>query len=358
MKVLFDHQIFSSQVYGGVSKYFAEIISRMPKEEWEISAWLSNNEYAKYHNLFKMTPFFPSLNFKGKNRLMVEFGKPYSKYLMRKRDFDVVHQTNFDTYLFGSIKGKPMVTTYHDINFLTEQNYNPRMVQLQTESLKRADAIVAISENTKNDMLKYFDIPEHKVTVIHHGIDKPKVFLGGDRIIDNPYILYVGMRHLFKNFIGFIKAFATIAHKYPEIKVVCTRTQFSSEELALFEELKISDRMEVVVANEDILNKLYREALFFVFPSKYEGFGMPILEAMINGCPTAIANASCFPEIAGEASVYFDPNDIDSMSNALENMIENSDLRKDLVIKGYDRIKQFSWQKCADSHRELYRTLL
>ena len=233
MKVLFDPQIFTSQVYGGVSKYFAEVIARMPADSWTVPAWLSNNEYARHYGLFKQIPFLPKYDFRGKGRFMVELIKPSAWAYMRlkRKQYDVVHQTNFDTYLFNAIGNKPLVTTYHDINFLTEHNYVPRMVKLQTASLRRADAVVAISNNTKADMLRYFDIDPAKIRVIYHGIDTPVIpeTLSG-RLVKDPYILYVGARHLFKNFDTFITAFAQIAHRYPEVKVVFTRSDITPAE--------------------------------------------------------------------------------------------------------------------------------
>lgn len=358
MKVLFDHQIFSSQVFGGVSKYFAEVIRRLPADSWATTAWLSNNEYARHHGLFRMTPFLPGRHFRGKGRIMARLGNPHSIMTMLRGDYDVVHQTDFGTYLFKAIKNKPMVTTYHDTNFLTEYDYNPRMRRLQEESLRRADAIIAISENTRRDMLKFFDLDDKKITVIHHGIDTPEIPAGLEaRVIAEPYILYVGMRHRFKNFSNFVKGFGAIAFRFPGLKVVCTRNPFTKEEQELFAQLGISDRMQVVTADEITLNRLYRDALFFVFPSLYEGFGMPILEAMANGCPTAIADASCFPEIGGDASLYFDPKDTDSIADALGTMIQDESLRRELTAKGRIRASQFSWQKCADSHLALYKSL-
>lgn len=358
MKVLFDHQIFTSQVFGGVSKYFAEVISRLPADSWTITAWLSNNEYARHHGLFRMTPFLPGRDFRGKGKIMSRLGNHHSIMAMRRDVYDVVHQTDFGTYLFKAIKDKPMVTTYHDTNFVTEYDYNPRMIRLQRKSLQRADAIIAISQNTRNDMLKYFDLDDKKITVIHHGIDIPSIPKGLEsRVIAEPYILYVGMRHRFKNFTNFIKGFGAIAPKFPGLKVVCTRKPFSRDEQELFAQLGIADRMQVVTADEVTLNRLYRDALFFVFPSLYEGFGMPILEAMANGCPTTIADASCFPEIGGDASLYFDPKDVESIANALETMIQDDSLRQELCAKGYIRATQFSWQKCADRHLELYKSL-
>lgn len=361
MKVLFDPQIFTSQVYGGVSKYFAEVIARMPADSWTVPAWLSNNEYARHYGLFKQIPFLPKYDFRGKGRFMVELIKPSAWAYMRlkRKQYDVVHQTNFDTYLFNAIGNKPLVTTYHDINFLTEHNYVPRMVKLQTASLRRADAVVAISNNTKADMLRYFDIDPAKIRVIYHGIDTPVIpeTLSG-RLVKDPYILYVGARHLFKNFDTFITAFAQIAHRYPEVKVVCTRSDITPAEGEMLKRLGVADRVQVVKADEMTLNRLYRDALFFVFPSKYEGFGMPILEAMVNGCPVALANASCFPEIAGDSGLYFDPSDVDSIAGVLERMLDDENLRSELREKGYRRAAQFSWQRTADMHIEVYRSLL
>lgn len=359
MKVLFDHQIFSSQRFGGVSKYFAEIIHRMPQDTYDISAWLSNNEYVKYYSLFNQVSFFPDKTFRGKGRIMAELGKLYSLHKIRQGDFDVFHQTNFDTYCLPALRTKPMVTTYHDVNFLTERDRNDRMVELQRASLKRADKVIAISNNTKNDMLKFFDIDPQKIEVIYHGVSKINFSKEHtERIVDYPYILYVGMRHTFKNFKRFIRAFATIASRFPEVKVVCTRSNFTKEEMELFEECGIKDRLIFVIADEVELAKLYRDALFFVFPSLYEGFGMPILEAMAYGCPTALARASCFPEIAEDAALYFDPNDIDSIAYTLEQYLSSEELRQEYANKGSIRVNNFSWEKCAQQHIELYQSLL
>lgn len=359
MKILFDHQIFSSQVHGGVSKYFAEVIHRLPQNTWKVSAWLSNNEYADNYNLFNRVNFFPNLSFRGKGRIMSEFGKGYSLLQIHKGNFDVFHQTNFDTYCLKPLKNKPMVTTYHDINFLTEMNYNERMIKLQKKSLERADRVIAISNNTKNDLLKYFDIDPDKITVIYHGIDNTHISPElSEPIYDKPYILYVGMRHAFKNFTRFVKAFGMIANKYPDIDVVCTRIPFSNEELDLFNKLGIKNRMHYCIADEITLNRLYKGALFFVFPSIYEGFGMPILEAMVNGCPVVLAKSSCFPEIAGDAALYFDPLDEESIKSAIVRMIDSESLRENYRKMGLEHVKLFSWDICANKHYQLYKSLL
>lgn len=106
------------------------------------------------------------------------------------------------------------------------------------------------------------------------------------------------------------------------------------------------------------MNKLYQNAVMFVFPSLYEGFGMPILEAMANHCPALLADASCFPEIAGDSALYFEPNSVDDMTDKMIHVAQDNELRTTLIKLGDDRVKSFSWKKCADKHYELYSELI
>ena len=359
MKVLFDHQIFASQKYGGVSKYFAELIHNLPSGSWELANLFSNNEYAYQLGLIKGWHFFPQKEFRGKGRILEELGKPISAIKIMKGEFDVFHQTNFGDYCIPFLRRKPMVTTYHDINFLTERNYNKRMDRLQHASLKRADKIVAISENTKRDILKYFDVDESKIKVIYHGVDRFDIPPSLEKkVVPYPYILFVGNRHLFKNFAAFIEAFGRIAAQYEDIHIVCTKSDFTTEERDKFVKLGIAERMHVVKADEMTLARLYRDAIFFVFPSKYEGFGMPILEAMIRNCPVALSNASCFPEIAGDAGAYFNPDDVDDIAHVIYSLLDDTEYRKELIRRGEKRVADFSWEKCASQHYQLYQSLL
>lgn len=359
MKILFDHQIFASQTYGGVSRYFTEVIRRLPEKMWEVSATFSNNHYARAQGVVDCLRFFPHWNFRHKGRLMAEIGKPYSAYRLCFGDYDIYHPTNFDTYGLSLIGKKPMVVTYHDTNFLTAHNHNRRMARLQRTALARADKIIAVSENTRRDLLSHFDIAPEKVCVIHHGVSRlaeqefqhiaPQPY---------PYILYVGLRHSFKNFRTFALAFSLIAHRHPDLHVVCTREEFSDDEQSLFRRYGIADRMHVVEADEPTLARLYADALLFVFPSRYEGFGMPILEAMAYGCPCALSDASCFPEIASDAAIYFPADDAEAMADAIESLIESDSLRDELRRRGDERVKEFSWERCAKQHLNLYLSLL
>lgn len=359
MKILFDHQIFASQKYGGVSKYFAELLYNLPEGSWDLPSFLSNNEYVYELGLIRKRPFLPRYEFRGKGRMMAELGKPHSIMKIKAGKYDVFHQTNYDDYCIKYLANKPMVTTYHDVNFLTEQNYNKRMDRLQHTSLKRADKIVAISENTKKDIQNFFDVDEKRIKVIYHGVDRFTIPSSlEDRVFPYPYILFVGNRHLFKNFATFIEAFGNIAPKYKEIHVVCTKSDFTVNEKEKFHQLGITDKMHVIKADEMTLARLYRDAVFFIFPSKYEGFGMPILEAFSRQCPVALSNTSCFPEIAMDAGAYFDPNDVDSIAETMIHLLDDSDYRELLKNRGNDRVACFSWEKCAKEHYDLYSSLV
>lgn len=353
MKVLFDHQIFN-YVFGGAAKYFVMLLSHLPRECWECTAIASSSEYIKRKALMKYLPY----EFRGQTVLMEYLNRPYTNCIMRQGQFDVFHQTNFGTYCLKSLGNKPMVTTYHDSNLSTIDPH-PEIVERQRISLERADAVICVSNHTKNDMLRLFHLDEQKVKVIYHGIERPDMsVLAEQRVVKDDYILYVGRRSAYKNFRKFIEVFSELYLKYPKIKVVCTSNVFSKEEQMRFKELGIEDCMIHVAADETTMLRLYRDALFFAFPSLYEGFGMPILEAWSCGCPVVLSDASCFPEIAGSGGLFFKPESKEDMLRQFDAVLSDSCLRKKLVLNGYERMKRFSWEKCAEEHMQLYHTLL
>ena len=357
MKILFDHQLFSYQRFGGASKYFAMLLNALPRDTWDTTTIFSNNEYVEFLHLFRHVHFFSNIYFRGQGRIMNELNIPYSKYRIKRQDYDVFHQTHFETYCLKSLGTKPMVTTFHDINFST-LNPSKRMVKFQRKSLSRADKIIAISNNTKKDLMEAFDVDEGKITVIYHGIIHPQIFIKQKSLVSYPYILYVGTRSNHKNFVRFIKAFSLLNKDYPELKVICTYKPFSKKEIDLFCQLHIMNNVVNFMADENEINILYQNALFFIYPSLYEGFGMPILEAMVNHCPVVLSDASCFPEIAVDAGLYFDPQDIDSIYYSMRKIIDDSKLRQSLIAKGVKRVKDFSWERCASQHMEVYKKLI
>jgi len=367
MKILYDHQIFSIQKYGGASRYFCELLKNLPRENWETTTLFSNNEYLKFADLFPYHDFLPKGNFRRKSFIMNTLNKPYSLYKLKQEQYDIFHQTHFETYCLKAIGSKKMVTTFHDMNhvkFADLYKHNllkgkSWMETVQKKSIARADKIIAISQNTKNDLINIWNINPEKIVVIYHGVDKKRIVdLDKKRIIDNPYILYVGEREGFKNFDSLAKAFSILSQEYPELKLVCTGQRFSDYEKTKLKDLKILMKTVQISADEQTMAKLYRDAEIFVFPSLSEGFGMPILEAMVYDCPVALSNTSCLPEIAQNAGVYFDPYKVEDIVDKIKQIIVNPTLRDEKISLGKERLNHFSWEKTATEHLELYRSLL
>jgi glycosyltransferase, family 1 len=354
MKILFDHQIFSL-IYGGASKYFAMLMDNLPRGTWDCTARFSSNEYVRDKQLLSPTC---KKYFRGQNVLQERLNRPYTNWKIGRGQFDVFHQTNFGTYCLNALGNRPMVTTYHDSNLSTIDPH-PEIVERQRVSLNRADAIITVSKNTRADLLRLFPIDESKVHVIYHGIERTDLSrLPKERIIQSPYILYVGRRSKFKNYENFVRACSMVVASHPELQIVCTAAHFSEQEQALHHKLGIAGNIQSVMADEPTMERLYRDALAFVFPSFYEGFGMPILEAWNCGCPVLLSDASCFPEIAGDAGLYFNPSSADDMTSKILSVIESPTLRQSLITRAALRLPLFSWQKCADEHMQVYSSLI
>ena len=358
MKILYDHQIFSYQErIGGVTRYFYEIMKRLPLENWETSVKYSNNPLFKElaeAKSYDYKYFFPNINLPRKGRLMLELGKPYSRKIIKKNDYDILHLTHYESYAINDTS-KPIVITYHDKLF-SSYAYNKRTESEQRKCLEKAAAVVCISENTKKDFLSVFDYPEDKIHVIYHGINTLPVGKKLDK--KEKYILFVGGRASYKNFDNLARAFSILSKKDPDLYLYCTGKAFSENELELLEQLGIGDKTKAKYVSDFELADLYANAECFVFPSKYEGFGMPLLEAMNQNCPVCCSNAHCFPEIVNDAALLFNPDKPEDIANKINQIINNESLREELIEKGNERKNYFSWEKSVKQHIELYESLI
>jgi glycosyltransferase involved in cell wall biosynthesis len=172
------------------------------------------------------------------------------------------------------------------------------------------------------------------------------------------YFLYSGQMDRYKNFMFFIRAIEPILKRHKDLYVVCTGLQFHQNEIKILNGTNIKDRLIHVFVEEEDLYEVYNRALALIYPSYYEGFGIPILEAFKASCPVLLSNSSCFPEIAKDCALYFPPKDIKTMQLCVENIIDNPSLRQTLIEKGKTRIKDFSWPKFADQTYEVYKRVL
>ena len=352
MKLLYDHQTFY-QIIGGVSRYFADLFPRLEKlgNQIDLSCRYSNNLYLENKNVKK---FFPFIESHKKNQLMQAINQYLSTKVIKKGDYDVFHPTQYQPY-FIDIIDRPYVVTIHDM--VSEiYNNNPLNTKNKSVIIPKADSIIAISENTKNDILMFYpEINPDKINVIYHGF-KQSTF----DIIPNKYgnyILYVGQRAGYKNFNNFLDAIIPLLQHDKTLNLVCTGTPFNNSELEKIKLANIQGRCHSSYVSDNELSSLYHNAKVFVFPSLYEGFGLPILEAFGNNCPVCMSNASCFPEIGGDAAIYFNPNSISSIRESVKEVVYSSNLANDLRSKGKERIKLFSWEKNAALHLEVYKSI-
>ncbi len=365
MKILYDHQAFIWKS-GGIVRYFSELVESLTEIEIEvdISARFSNNEYLKDNFLKSSTQYPYILGKKVTDRFASLANRFHSIYQLKKGDFDVFHPTFFNNYFLQHLENKPFVMTYHDCikeKFNLEHLDNASHEQKQ-EMLNKASKIIAVSENTKIDLLKFYDIQSDKIEVIYHATNFNQLLSFNKKVVLLPekYLLYVGARNDYKNFKGFLEAFALITHKHPDTYILCAGgEQFSQSEIEIITHLGLIKKViHQSFNNDDTLIELYQNAIAFVYPSIYEGFGIPILEAFTCDCPVVLSNASCFPEIAEDAALYFNPNNSEDIADKLEQIISNIELRKSLIIKGQSQKKKYSVQRRSQETISVYRSIL
>ncbi len=361
-KILFDNQMFTFQRFGGVTRYFADLLHNLPAEEFSASmpSYFCENHYVtetyghKYHMLKH-----PS-DYRLRMRLYQIVNKHVSWKAVKYDDYDIFHPTYFSPYFLKTIKRreKPFVLTIHDMTF---ERYPQdvlvydRTIPHKKRLIAEADRIIAVSENTKRDIIELLGTDPAKISVVHHGFSP--VAQPAPRLFER-YVLYVGERKGYKNFFRWLSSVRPLLVMDKSLKVVCTGNNFSNSEVEIFRKWNIADSIVHISADDSQMASLYTHALCFVFPSHYEGFGIPIIEAFGYGCPVCLSDASCFPEVAGDAALYFNPNDAKSMHDALQELLKYESLRNDLRLKGMQRVKEFSLERMVQNTCNVYRDLL
>lgn len=289
--------------------------------------------------------------------------------LIKENNFDIFHPTYYDPYFLKYLGNKPFVLTVYDMIHEMYPDHFSASDQTKVwkkELIERAEAIIAISENTKKDIIKFFNIDPNRVTVIYLG--NPFDYIRYQDMINNnfdyslldkPYLLYVGSRYGYKNFIFFINSVAKLLKKDKNLYLYCAGGgRFSQTELNILNRLDIVSKVKVVKTNDFILKILYENAQAFIFPSLYEGFGLPILEAFSCGCPAILSNSSSLSEIGSDAAYYFNPTDPESLIQSIEIILTNNCLREKLIAKGFQRLNSFSWRITAENTKKVYDNIL
>ncbi|SEA25808.1 glycosyltransferase family 4 protein [Pedobacter hartonius] len=373
LKVLLDPQIFNVQNFGGISRYYTEILSALADEK-SVSMTLpllyTDNLHYKRSSLF-------NTSYQNENRFLIRYSKAFRSYqprklreknsqnlvtLLKERLFDLFVPSYYDPYFLEYIGDKPFVLTVHDmINELFPHYFTEDKTTVPNKKLlmERAAKIIAVSENTRKDIIKlYPDIDASKIKVIHlaHGLAPDQ---RTHVILPENYILFVGNRKLYKNFIFLLKSVKSLLNNTPGLQLLCAGGgDFDSDELQLIGELGLYEKVKQQNFEDPELPAYYKHAQCFVFPTEYEGFGIPVLEAMACGCPVVLGKHSSFPEVAGDAGIYFDLNSPQDLSSKIKYLLENEDTRREYKIKGLERSKLFSWEKNAHETLEVYKSVI
>lgn len=367
MKILLDPQIFAIQRYGGISRYYTEVFSRLSNSnEIIIPTYSVQNVYFNNSKLFGLSQniyfFYLRILLKLRIRRLEKTNKRNSNYIKKKaskQQFDIFVPTYYDPYFIDYIGSKPFVLTVYDMihELFPEYFLDDKMLVPNKKLLiEKATRIIAVSENTKKDIIKiYPHIECSKIDVIYHGCSikvnniKPKKF-------PEKYILFVGKRAIYKNFNFLVYSIAELLINDENLFLVCAGGgDFSQSEKEMISNLGLENKILQKHFNEDELGCFYNKALCFVFPSMYEGFGIPVLESMACGCPVVLGKHSSFIEVAGDAGFYFDLNSKEDLKNKIETLIQNKTLRNDISLKGFEQVKKFSWEKAATECLSVYK---
>ena len=365
MNILYDHQAISLHRYGGISRYFYEIanhIAAMEGSRVEVFAPLYVNEYFKGGGTVRpigvYVPPIPKTL-----RIIRAINNFASLPLKMRRGVDIFHETYYSRSDFCPRSAKRIVTI-HD---MTHEKFpglvsgNDETSGIKADAARRADHVICVSENTRKDVIELLRIPAENTSVVYHGYSLTST-VSSDMAPKpgEPYILYVGHRNRFRNVERLLRVYAASDTLRNHFKLIFFGGGgFTAAEQHMLKELSLSaDTVMQMSGGDGVLAKMYSGASAFIYPSLYEGFGIPPLEAMSFGCPVVCSNISSIPEVVGEAAELFNPEDEADMGRALERVVSSPERTGELIRLGRERCKQFSWEKCARQTLDVYKQVI
>lgn len=362
MRICYDHQIFAMQKYGGVSRYFVEVASRInryPRATVRVIAPHYRSKFlAAKSDAIPVQGIYSDIW--GMRRVGHRLNAALSRPLSAIYGPDIVHETYYSRNRTSSASAKTVITIYDTIEELFPEYFpaSKTTIEVRQAVYRRVDHFICISENTRKDLIRLYGIDPSKVSVVHLAsslttpVEQPAP-------AHDPFFLYVGERAGYKNFFGLAAALVE-SRLFKTHKLVCFGGgQLRADEYERFEKLEVpKGRVTFVSGDDAMLSRYYATATAFIYPSLYEGFGIPLLEAMECGCPVICGNNSSIPEVAGDAAIYFDARDTQDISRAIQKVVQYPEQKVELISKGKIRVKQFSWDICAQQTYSVYERLL
>lgn len=364
MKVLYDYQIFLIRQYGGVARYFVELASRLGRfpdvRVQAISPFFRSQLLSEHKSRIATVGIDLSVFPKLPAQLLRSINLQMFRALATVAAPDIVHETYYEP-IRTAPKSSKIITTMHDTIPERFPQFFPGFKLHQADKQKvllRADRVICVSESSRKDLLELYDVnPAHvSVVLLASSIEPPRE---GPIDVGSPYFLHVGRRYHYKNFNGLIQAFGADRLYRTHKLVSFTPMPFSTAELEVMKRAGVPHESVVRVGGDDtVLARYYAGADALVFPSMYEGFGIPLLEAMRCSCPIVTSQTGSLPEVAGDAAIYCDPGDVTSISQALLKIASSPETRANLIAKGLVRAQGFSWDRCATETYAVYQDAL
>jgi glycosyltransferase involved in cell wall biosynthesis len=365
MKIFYDGEIYAAypKQSGGISRYFDNLISRLPADFYP-TLTTGRHRQGSHPNHPNLTLYRYDFNFRP-GRVCYWLKKKYFQFVSDRCQPQIAHPTYYSLITGREVTkyNVPVVITVYDMIheiFADSMDSMGNMAEIKRKAIFAAQSILCISESTKKDLLERYPCLEDRVKVTHLGTELNKSYIQQqDFVPSRPYYLYVGARGGYKNFDRLLMAFNQITNKVSDLLLCVVGSPFSEEEHKKIAELNLTDNIQNYGAVSDSqLAKLYNSSIAFVYPSLYEGFGIPLLEAM--ACETVVigSNISSIPEVMGDAGLLFDPTSTHELVDQLLFLLDNPSKRDLLIEKGKQQVKKFSWEKTAMDTVDIYRRLV
>ena len=357
LNVFFGPEIWPLQNHGGISRYYGELISGIAAINKNTHAFIppNNNHYIE---LLPEVCRIQSIQMKSSELIRIAKNR-----ISKTNQESIYHATYFSDTSFSSWKkaGFKTVITVFDLisEKYPEKKFTRPRANLKKKAIKSADHIICISNTTKSDLMEFYRIPEAKISVVYLGSELRE---SGEMVIkkdeNNQFLLYVGKRSGYKNFNNFLTAFAQSDLLKSKYNIIAFGgSHFDETEIDLIRKLRIESRVLQVDGGDDKLIKLYSTAAAFIYPSLYEGFGLPPLEAMNYGCPVLASDKGSIPEICNDGAIYFDATSIDDMRAVMEESLNDTALLEKVKQLGAINTKRYTWRKTSSDTADVYSKL-
>lgn len=366
MRVVYDHQIFSSQRYGGISRYFFELakgLAEVVSDDGSVNVnspfFVNNYLSGAPSSLGVLGKHMPA--FRGAERFCRASNMVLSPLLMRALRPNIVHETYYSSRPSAPRSSRTVITVYDMIHELFPQSFSEKdkTCAVKRQAVQRADHVICISEHTRQDLVRLLDVPVEKTSVVHLGFSLTTSCAVDEKAPVRPYLLYVGIRGGYKNFETLLQAYASQPWLKENFDLVAFGGgEFTASERSVIERLNVVAQVRQQGGSDQVLAACYKQAALFVYPSLYEGFGIPPLEAMSYGCPVVCSNTSSIPEVVGAAAKMFDPYSAESLATALFEVLQSSEKCEELRQLGLARVREFSWHRCALETHAIYQRVL